>query len=276
MQFGQVQDLLTTLLNAMWFMVPILILMDSIGIALVIAFIYFIDKKKSPLKELGLLPVKGAIKSFSKGASLSIVISIGIVACLLVFGLSRFVSTGFSSYGTTAVAISVIAFLITDLVVAFFEEMFFRGYIQRLLVDNYSVAVGLVGASIIFALFHLPNDFRLAPILTIFLAGIILGYLYIKSGSLYMSIGFHFTWDFLAMAIFQIGTSTMSMGANPILLFSAPSNVVIDGIDIGGADDCIQMIIVAAMFLAIYVYYRVKEKRAGTKNKSLQELSTHE
>lgn len=269
----QVQDMGTSIIHSIWFNVPAVILQDFFAIVIVLLFIRFIDKKKSPLKELRLRPVKGALKSFSKGSMLILVTTIGIVACLLIAGLNTFESTGFSKFSAIAVFASFIGILITCLFIAFGEEILFRGYIQRLLIDRYTVTTGLICATAIFTILHLSNDFRLAPIISVFIGGLIMGYLAIKTDSLYTSIGVHFMWDFLIMDIFQTGKPIIEIGSYPLFLFSTPPDIIVAGINIGRGDECIQTLMVAIMLLAIYVYYHNRQPKSAYKNLEQQAIS---
>ncbi len=262
----QAIDGAASMASSIWFNVPAIILQNLSAIIIVLLFIIFIEKKKSPLKALGLRPLKGALKNLAIGVLLSIAVTIGIIACLLITGLNVYQSTGFTEFGAIAVLASLIGFFIANIFVAFGEEMLFRGYIQRLLVDRYAIAAGLTGTAILFALFHFPNDLRLAPIATVFLAGLIMGYLVIKTGSLYASIGFHFTWNFLIMTIFQTGKPIVEVGAYPLFLFSTPPDIVIAGLNIGRGDECVQAVIVALLLIALYVYYKNRRSAILSEN----------
>ena len=76
----------------------------------------------------------------------------------------------------------------------FFEELFFRGIILNLLDKNKGVG-GIILSSMIFAMFHLD----IFAFLQIFILGMILGYLYKISNSIFVPMFFHFLINFFSV-----------------------------------------------------------------------------
>ena len=257
----QVNDIMISSFSTLWVNVPYIVLQNIFAIIIVLLFIVLIDRKKSPLIVLRLRPVKGVLKFFFTGVFLIIPISFGIIACLLVTGLTTFDATGFSRYSTASLVISFSSFFIATILTAFGEEMVFRGYIQPLLTNRYGITAGLIGASVIFAIPHLINGVLLMPMLGVFLGGLIMGYLVIKTGSLYTSIGFHFLWNFLIIDVFQIGTPIVDLGAYPLFLFSMPPDFVIGGMNLGRSDELVQVIVLMVFLLTLYVYYKIHKSQ---------------
>lgn len=85
------------------------------------------------------------------------------------------------------------------------EELLFRGVIQGLYRHAYGVVPGVLFASIIFALFHLPaliGSTGLAPVLTILLvSGLFLGAIYEYAENLLVPMAIHAGWN-----VFVFGT----------------------------------------------------------------------
>jgi membrane protease YdiL (CAAX protease family) len=79
--------------------------------------------------------------------------------------------------------------LIIAAVVAFSEELLFRGIIQT--------KVGLLIASIVFAIIHYRYLFNWFLFLNIILLSFFIGFIYVKTGNLAVTIWMHFTIDFL-------------------------------------------------------------------------------
>jgi len=70
------------------------------------------------------------------------------------------------------------------------EELLFRGLIQRNLTQLFGWKWGLVGSSLLFSIMHLT--WRSIPeLFFVFLAGLVFGYFYIRTGSLLTSIMIH-------------------------------------------------------------------------------------
>jgi membrane protease YdiL (CAAX protease family) len=82
-------------------------------------------------------------------------------------------------------------------IIAFAEEIVFRGYILNNLLDSVNKWLALLATSLIFALAHVDNPgFSIVAAINIFLAGILLGVNYIYTRNLWFGILLHFTWNF--------------------------------------------------------------------------------
>ncbi len=116
--------------------------------------------------------------------------------------------------------------LITFICVGVYEEMLFRGYIQRNLAEGLNlrwltprkaVILATVLTSIIFSILHLMNPgASLMSFLNIFLAGIFLSLGFILTGELALPIGLHIAWNFFQGAIFGFPVSGVA-GVNPVI-----------------------------------------------------------
>ncbi|MBC1501785.1 CPBP family intramembrane metalloprotease [Listeria weihenstephanensis] len=103
------------------------------------------------------------------------------------------------------------------LLVALGEELFSRGYIYNLVKTRYTMPIGIIVSSILFALMHAANPAvwgSLWPMLNIFLAGVVLALIYEVFQSLWAAIGFHFTWNLLQGNIFGFEVSGGSFGTS--------------------------------------------------------------
>ncbi len=67
------------------------------------------------------------------------------------------------------------------------EEIFFRGFVYRILVKTWSVWFGSIMSAVLFALFH----FEFQSFIPLLLLGFLLNFNYQKTGSLWTSICFH-------------------------------------------------------------------------------------
>lgn len=84
------------------------------------------------------------------------------------------------------------------LIIAFTEELVFRGYLLNNLLQSVSKWPALVISALIFTLFHAANpDFSIIGAINILLAGLLLGINYIYTKNLWFAIVLHFTWNFL-------------------------------------------------------------------------------
>jgi membrane protease YdiL (CAAX protease family) len=91
---------------------------------------------------------------------------------------------------------AAILFAITSLPVGIKEEFLFRGIMQNLLVQRYGSLQGVLITSLIFTLWHIgvwnPTVWTFSQI---FFAGVILGMVYVRSGSILAVIILHTVYD---------------------------------------------------------------------------------
>lgn len=96
-------------------------------------------------------------------------------------------------------------FLMINVVVGCWEEMYFRGLVvNTLLKNNVSFILTVIISAALFALLHIFSFDDLSVLspfwmLGIFLGSVIMVLLYVVTRSIWTSIGFHFFWDFLCM-----------------------------------------------------------------------------
>ena len=90
--------------------------------------------------------------------------------------------------------------LIDLVIIAFFagvgEELFFRGWLQNVLINKSGVLLGILITSAIFGLLHYLST---AYAIYAFITGIYLGVIYQVSGNLYIVMAIHAVYDFIAL-----------------------------------------------------------------------------
>ncbi|MNK38456.1 CAAX amino terminal protease self- immunity [compost metagenome] len=97
------------------------------------------------------------------------------------------------------------------ILVAFTEELFIRGYILNNLMGSINKFSALIISSVIFAIMHLANpNINLTSFSNLILAGILLGLPCIYKRNLWLSIAFHFSWNFFQGSIFGFNVSGLN------------------------------------------------------------------
>ncbi len=94
---------------------------------------------------------------------------------------------------TTLREINVFKILSILIISPLFEELFFRGIIQKMLQEKQKWYVAVVITSILFMLFHTQTTLYVSY----FLFSVVAGYLYHKHRSVFLSILFHFLYNLL-------------------------------------------------------------------------------
>ncbi len=98
------------------------------------------------------------------------------------------------------------------IVVAMYEELTFRGYIQLNLMESMHPIKAWILAAVIFAFFHGSNpNGTLIGTINVFLAGLLLGVNYLYTKNLWFGIGLHFTWNFLQGPVLGFGVSGLAL-----------------------------------------------------------------
>lgn len=97
-------------------------------------------------------------------------------------------------------------FLFDSYISAVLEELAFRAVILRILARVWGVRTGVILSSILFGLAHFSHGSWLGIFGIILNAGIAMGLLYVITGRLWMSIGFHLGYDFIETSVLGIGS----------------------------------------------------------------------
>ncbi|GEO08615.1 CPBP family intramembrane glutamic endopeptidase [Segetibacter aerophilus] len=125
---------------------------------------------------------------------------LGFFGALAILGIGSLilVATGYISFLSATFDINPLLLeVVMMIVVAFVEELLFRGYILNNLLQSINKWLALAISSILFALFHQTNpDVTVFAIVNILLAGLLLGLNYIFTKNLWFGICFHFAWNY--------------------------------------------------------------------------------
>jgi membrane protease YdiL (CAAX protease family) len=108
------------------------------------------------------------------------------------------------------------------------EEIVFRGYILGNLTTIFGKNTAVLIGSLIFSAFHLLNpDISLLAFLNIFLAGLFLGFLYVKTMNLWLPASFHIFWNY-SQSLLGYSVSGIEMPAI-FTMENAQANIVNGG-----------------------------------------------
>ena len=122
-----------------------------------------------------------------------------------------------------------LAWLFVFFLVGFSEETMFRGYLQTTLTRGMGFWPGATLMSLLFAAAHIHNKGEnILGIAQVFTAGMVLCLMLRVTGSLWMSIGFHTTWDWAQSYLYGTPDSAMMMQGR-LLATHAVGNIQISG-----------------------------------------------
>lgn len=169
-------------------------------------------------------------------------ISIGIISFIVIFVV--FIATGvarisnFNEISTTGVGLAIGIYLFVGVT----EEIFSRAVVGSILKESNSLFVVYLVSSMLFSGIHLRNTgIGIVPLINLIFAGLIMIDMYIRTGNLWMSIGFHFSWNFIQSFLGFSVSGTGNSGSILTLLFTG--NTLITGGAFGAEGSIIASII---------------------------------
>jgi uncharacterized protein len=185
--------------------------MEIVLIGVVYYFVKKVENNQSFLSSLDMDRRGNSLREFLKGVAIVIAINVPFWIIADMVHWVNIKSSGFSEFSPLHVIGYTVIMGIVTLFPGVCEEIFFRGYLQKRLMGWKGPWFSLVTTSLIFMIFHIGRYNNLTTLVYLFVIGMLLGYLYYKSGSLYITIGFHYSWDFLASAFAEGHTPSLFM-----------------------------------------------------------------
>ena len=207
-------------------------------------FMKFIDKQ--PFIQIG-LQTKGRLKEFNYGIFLGFII-MG-AAFLFLFSINEIVFVDFS-FNLNKVLLSIVLFT----GISVFEEVVFRGYMLKNLLESFNPYLALFISSIFFSLIHGSNpNVTTLGLCNIFLAGFFLGASYVFTKNLWFPIALHFSWNFFQS---MFGFKVSGLDSYSIIEFTIPENNMLNGGEFGFESSYLSIIILILGIFIIWNYFK--------------------
>lgn len=228
-------------------LLKLLVVTSLISLLLVTVFRIYVDRRS--VKSLGLAP-------FTKDGWIGLLLSMAILGCgsLLLFanGNLHWVDHNFD-------ATAFFTGLGLMLLVAFAEEMVFRGYILGNLLEAFSSKWNaLVISAVLFALTHISNTgVSLVAVLNVFLAGLLLGLNYSYTKNLWFAILFHFGWNFFQGPV--LGFEISGLGLPGFLQVELIGNPLLTGNKFGFEGSLIATFLLLTAILLLYLAFEKRQ-----------------
>jgi membrane protease YdiL (CAAX protease family) len=203
-----------------------------------------LERSKTSWRELGLGLALGAVL-------MGLIFIVQLLAGWLVVEGNAF------EIGAGAAVSSLFTPLILFILVGYYEELVFRGYILQNLMEGAGLVWGLIISSILFGGLHLVNPnptwFSLAGITG---AGLLMAYAWIKTKRLWLPIGLHIAWNFFEGAVFGFPVSGITIDSLLKIRDSGPAWMT--GAEFGPEGGLIVLPAMALGAAAIWWYGRRK------------------
>lgn len=234
-----------------WFTLGSSIFSNILTIAFPILLWKLLDKRT--VGEMGLTNIKTGYKDLVFGLLFG-AISITIVCILL---LATGSVTMVNKLSSPNISLSLLSGLILFIFVGFGEEILGRGYIMSVLKQTNNTWIILIVSSLIFSLLHGSNpNVTILGLCNIFLVGLLFGYMFLRSGNIWLPIGYHITWNYFQGYIwgFQV-SGTDSIGLYQI---SVVNENIINGGAFGPEGGLSVTAIIIIGFFIVHEYYNKK------------------
>lgn len=212
---------------------------------------------------LGLRLDRWAVADLFSGIVNSALLMAGVYGLMVATGLIEF--HGFTWWQTAgafqpeglAPTLRVIAGVVLQLtIVAWWEELVFRGYLLQNLADGTNMLWATVTSSLLFGFGHAfnPSATLLSSILIVAITPQLI-YAYVKTGQLWLPIGLHLGWNFFQASVFGFAASGQ---ASPSLISQSPSGPAwLSGGEFGAEGSILIIPFTLLSFVAIHYWVRL-------------------
>lgn len=191
----------------------------------------------------------------SHTAELIIGLVIGIVSISAVFALLVLTGQAQVESWTPRFVSSQLVYVLIFISVGFAEEIFGRGYVMSVLRQTKSKPVIVIVSAAVFALMHAANPgVGPLPYINLALFGVFTAYIYIRSGNIWMCIGYHITWNYFQGYVFGFKVSgTDSQG---MLTTVFPKDTILNGGAFGPEGGLFVTVVILLGILFVKLYYK--------------------
>jgi membrane protease YdiL (CAAX protease family) len=170
----------------------------------------FLDRR--PIASLGLKPNGQTILDLLAGIGIALVMMGIIFGIEAAAGWLTIESFAWESESVVSVAAAMTGAFLLFILVAWQEELLFRGYRLQNIAEGINPIWGVILSSLWFGAGHSFNPHAsVISFAGIFLAGIFLAYGYQRTGQLWLSIGLHIGWNFFEGVVFGFPVSGLDV-----------------------------------------------------------------
>ena len=230
-----------------------MIVLEYIMFIVMIIMLYFFMKyiDKENFLNIG-LDVKGRFTELNFGIFLGFSIMGFAFSFLMIVGQIVYESVVFD---LEKILLSIILFTGVSL----FEEIIFRGYMLKNLLQSFNPMLSLFISSLLFCVIHGSNpNVNFLGLLNIFLAGYFLGISYVYTKNLWFPLALHFSWNFFQS---MFGFNVSGLDSYSIIQFSIPQNTIINGGEFGFESSLLSIFILITGSWITWKFFSKKHKK---------------
>ncbi len=159
-----------------------------------------------PFRALGCLPQRGWLRNLTIGSALGMA---SLLLAALLATVTRGIHFRFETAGPRSISETVVISVLVFMFAAAAEEMLFRGYPLQTLTRANLAWLGILLTSVPFAAVHLKNP-NVVPGFTFLntaLAGLWLAVAYLRTRSLWLPLGLHWSWNWAQASLLGLPVS---------------------------------------------------------------------
>lgn len=239
-------------------------------LCLIAAFLAVKGMDKRTISQIGLGLNKNWWLEFGLGIAIAFIAQTIIFSIEYGFSWLEITGFGWERAGTETWTWSAFSYFLIMLSVGFYEELLFRGYTVRNLTEGFSVKhitpkqaclLAALVTSFIFGLAHVGNpNATFISTFNIILAGLMLATPFLLTGRLALSIGIHFSWNWVMGGVYGLPVSGLD-GRRAILQTNELGPDLWTGGKFGPEAGLLG--IIGMGFIVICVLYYVRKINAG-------------
>jgi membrane protease YdiL (CAAX protease family) len=211
----------------------------------------YVDRR--PAEELGLRFAVGWGRSLLAGLAMGAVVMFAIGVFEVVTGWVILLPPTPTQWAIAGVVLGTYA--VWQCFVAFGEELVSRGYIQQNLATRISAPWAVGSSAVLFALLHIPGIVSISlplpltaiMMLNLTLGGLLLGWGFLKTRTLWFPIGFHFAWNYVQYHL-------LGFGGNGLY---TPNNLGLDVLTGGSVGPEAGLIGTVAFLLVLFLVWKL-------------------
>ena len=150
---------------------------------------------------------------------------------------------------------ALLVYFILFILVSLFEEILFRGYVMNTMRAKHNKkSVMYIVSALLFTFAHVFNpNLAILGLINIFFIGLLFAYMFDRTRSLLMPIGFHFTWNFFQGSIF--GFPVSGLDPHGLYKIDVTTNVpLLTGGTFGLEASILTTIIIGINFMIVKMY----------------------
>jgi len=225
-------------------------------------------------ESLGLNFNGGELKKFLFGAFTAIFSVSAIFIIFVCLGLINIEVFAWQKMTLANFLIALAIFIISNIAIGTMEESVFRGYLTQIFDSKYKKVLTIILSGLIFALFHLIladmnlNNRILWLVFELIPAGLLLGWVFVKTKSLMLVIGIHSAYNFAQQALDIYGKYGINHNWENIILLgnSVAGPPVLVGTSIGGAGLIHLTSLIIISFVMFFYFKRIYRKSHNSNN----------